>query len=276
VGELDPLARLVEAVRPWTGQLVLVGGWAHRLYRFHPAAGKVDYRPLLTRDSDLAFSNSANLEGDISAALKQAGFAEQLALGHEPPVTRYTLGAEDGGFYAEFLTPLHGSGVKRSGKPDATLAKAGITAQKLRFLDLLLAAPWSVRLTKEQGFALVEAVDVQVPNPAAFIAQKLLIHDERPREKKPQDLLYIHDTLDLFGANLKILNELWRTTVVSSLSGKNVSRVIEVSEQCFGSMNDVIRDAARIPSDRRLAPEDLRESCRLGLQLVLQKDSTKK
>jgi hypothetical protein len=48
------------------------------------------------------------------------------------------LGAEGEGFYAEFLTPLVGSGIKRGGKPDATLAKAGITAQKIRHLDILL------------------------------------------------------------------------------------------------------------------------------------------
>ena len=47
------------------------------------------------------------------------------------------------GFYAEFLVPLQGSERKRDGKPDVTASKAGIIAQKLRHLDLLLVAPWS-------------------------------------------------------------------------------------------------------------------------------------
>jgi hypothetical protein len=33
------LARLVEALRPWLGHLVIVGGWAHRLHRLHALAG---------------------------------------------------------------------------------------------------------------------------------------------------------------------------------------------------------------------------------------------
>ncbi len=36
--DLAALARLVEALRPWMSQLVLAGGWAHRLHRFHPLA----------------------------------------------------------------------------------------------------------------------------------------------------------------------------------------------------------------------------------------------
>ena len=96
------------------------------------------YQPLLTRDTDLAFANQATLEGDIKSALARAGFTEELSGEHRPPVTRYTLGDDDAGFYAEFLTPLQGSEVKRNGKQDATVAKAGITAQKLRHLEILL------------------------------------------------------------------------------------------------------------------------------------------
>lgn len=58
-----------------------------------------------------------------------------------PPVTHYALGDDDAGFYAEFLTPLRGSGVKRNGEPDVTVAKAGITAQKLKYLDVMLVEP---------------------------------------------------------------------------------------------------------------------------------------
>ncbi len=36
--DLANFARLVEAIRPWLTHVVIVGGWAHRLYRFHPLA----------------------------------------------------------------------------------------------------------------------------------------------------------------------------------------------------------------------------------------------
>ncbi len=36
--DLANFARLVEAIRPWLTHVVIVGGWAHRLHRFHPLA----------------------------------------------------------------------------------------------------------------------------------------------------------------------------------------------------------------------------------------------
>jgi len=117
MNDFAALARLIQAIEPWRVHLVIVGGWAHRLYRFHPTANVPTYQPLLTRDTDVAFANQAPLEGDIKSALAHAGFIEEFSGSHQPPVTRYTLGDDDAGFYAEFLTPLHGSEVKRSGAP---------------------------------------------------------------------------------------------------------------------------------------------------------------
>src|SRR6267142_5395846 len=199
--DLANFARLVEAIRPWLPHLVIVGGWAHRLHRFHPLATSQEYQPLRTRDVDLAFSLKAPLEGDLRDALKQAGFEEELSGEDTPPVTHYYLGKEDAGFYAEFLTVKQGGGLKRDGKPDLTVSKAGITAQKLRHLDLLLDSPWLVRIGTET-IPVARPVDLVVPNPVSFIVQKLLIHNRRDVDKKAQDILYLHDTLELFGASL--------------------------------------------------------------------------
>jgi hypothetical protein len=106
VDDFAALARLIQAIEPWRAHLVLVGGWAHRLYRLHPMANVPSYQPLLTKDTDLAFDNRAPLEGDIKSALAEAGFNEQLYGEHRPPMTHYALGDDDAGFYAEFLTPL--------------------------------------------------------------------------------------------------------------------------------------------------------------------------
>src|SRR5688572_22113253 len=125
-------ARLLDALRPWLGQLVIVGGWAHRLHRFHEFANPPAYQAVRTKDVDFAFSLSAPLSGDISAALKAADFREEFLGEHTPPATHYHLGDEKDGFFAEFLVPLYGSGVRRDGKEDATAAKAGVVAQKLR------------------------------------------------------------------------------------------------------------------------------------------------
>ena len=161
VSDVEPFVRFVEALRPWLARVTVVGGWAHRLHRVHPLAQPLEYSPLMTRDADIAVSVGAIPAGDdICERLLEAGFKEEFSRGHRPPVTRYLLGGETGGFYAEFLTPLVGSDHKRDGSPDVTIRIGGISAQKLRHLDLLLTAPWSVSLGPSNGFPFSSAADV--------------------------------------------------------------------------------------------------------------------
>jgi hypothetical protein len=91
VQDWEAFARLLAAVGPWLGDLVLVGGWAHRMHRFHPLAQPPAYLPLRTRDADLAFSTTAVLRGSIGAALDQAGFHQELFGEDAPPVSHYRL-----------------------------------------------------------------------------------------------------------------------------------------------------------------------------------------
>jgi hypothetical protein len=44
--ELEAFSTFIVALEPWLGEVVLVGGWAHRLYRLDPRARKLDYLPL--------------------------------------------------------------------------------------------------------------------------------------------------------------------------------------------------------------------------------------
>jgi hypothetical protein len=198
--DLPAFSRLIEALRPWLAHVVIVGGWAHRLYRYHPLADPPSFLPLATRDADVAFSPDEPMEGDIAAALAAAGFKEERTGEHLPPVSRYRLGDGAGGFYAEFLAPLSGSAIKRHGKLDATAQTAGVTAQKLRYVDLLLENPFAVTLGSAVGFAIEPAAEVLLPNPVSYVAQKLLIQQERTPKKRPDDVLYVHDTLMLFAA----------------------------------------------------------------------------
>jgi hypothetical protein len=52
--ELEAVSKFIVAVEPWLGEVVLVGGWSHRLYRLDPRARKLDYLPLTTLDGDVA------------------------------------------------------------------------------------------------------------------------------------------------------------------------------------------------------------------------------
>lgn len=269
MNDFATFARLIQAVAPWRAHLVLVGGWAHRLYRFHEMASQLAYQPLTTKDTDLAFDNRAPLHGDIKGALTEAGFNEEFAGNFRPPAMHYTLGDDDAGFYAEFLTPLTGSGLKRNGELDATMAKAGITAQKLRHLDLLLLSPWTLRIGPDQGIPLSEPLDVQIVNPTSFIVQKLLIRHERRGDKRAQDVLYIHDTLELFGGALPMLREHWINAVQPTLTPKLARKLSEHIHETFDSVNDVLREAARIPGDRVLSADRIRALCELALSEVL-------
>lgn len=262
-------ARLVTALQPWLGQLVVVGGWAHRLHRFHRLANPPDHSAPRTRDTDLAFAPDVALAGNVRAALVEAGFTEEFFGDDAPPATHYGLGEGDHGFYAEFLTPLSGSGTKRNGKPDATVAKAGITAQKMRYLELLLVEPWNVRVGPERGVPIATDLDLFLPNPTSFIVQKLLIHSSRPSDKKAQDVLYIHDTLELFGASLSELSRLWVEVVRPTMAATTAKGIEAIAQELFAEVTDTIRNAALIPQDRRLAPENVQRACRYCLEEVL-------
>lgn len=262
------LARLFGALRPWLGHLVVVGGWAHRLYRSHRLAGAPPHPPVRTRDVDLALSLHAPLEGDIADALTRAGFGRTFLGADTPPVTRYSL-EDDAGFYAEFLVPLQGGELTRRGTHHGAVEKAGITAQTLRHLELLLVAPWSVHVGPGTDVPLEPAAEVLVPNPVSFIVQKLLIHEKRRPNKQAQDLLYIHDTLELFGGALDDLRAAWRDHVRPSMPDKTARRAKTLARALFENVTDEIREAARIPEGRRLSPENLRAATEYGLAQIL-------
>jgi hypothetical protein len=269
MNDRETFARLVEALAPWGDRMVFIGGWAHRLYRLHQMAARLAYQPLATLDADVAFGNREQFDGDIRNRLREAGFNQQLTGTHQPPVSKYTLG-EGGpaGFYAEFLTPLIGREIGRDNTPLATLETAGITAQRLRYLEVLLHTPWEVTLEADWG--VKEPRELRIPNPVSFIVQKLLIHDRRPREKKAQDLLYIHDTLELFAEELDNLAALWRDDVRHTMHENWIRELERTRDRVFGTLNDTLRDAAQMPQDRELDPEQMRAMCFAALGEMLE------
>lgn len=187
---------------------------------------------------------------------------------HRPPIAEYRLGEEHAGFFAEFLAPLKGGGETRTGTADATVERAGVTAQKLRDLDLLLIAPMAVRLDANGGVPLKRPADVLLANPVSFIAQKLLIRKSRKPEKQAQDALYVHDTIELFASTLDELNALWHQGVRPTLRRKMIKEVDRLREEQFGRVDDVIRQAARIPVGRTLTPERMQATCAPGLEEI--------
>lgn len=124
------------------------------------------------------------------------------------------------------------------------------------------------------GVPVAGDVELRVPNPTSFIAQKLLIHSDRPAGKKAQDVLYIHDTLELCGASLDELHRLWVDAVRADMAAKTARKIQTIARDLFAEVTDTIREAARIPQDRRLAPENVQRVCEYGLGEILGNEPT--
>jgi hypothetical protein len=183
--------------------------------------------------------------------LAHAGFKEKFLGEHQPPATHYQLGDEEGSFYVEFLTPLIGGEYDREGNRRATTQVAGITSQNLRYVDLLLASPWKVDLSPADGFFFDKVKEVRVPSPTRFIAQKLLIYERRDRRARAKEILYLHDTIELFGASLDVLQEEWKGSARQELSKNAILTIEEAALVLFSKMSDEIRGGAVCSFHRR-------------------------
>lgn len=264
IPELAQFVRLADALEPWRDELVMIGGWAHRLYLLHPHAQELDHAPLMTLDADVAMpAVLPPREQDIRQRLLDAGFTEELLGDDRPPATHYRLGTEPGEFYAEFLTPLSGSHYNRKGRRKATTAIGGVTSQQLRHLELLLMSPWQVEIESARF-----AGHVRIANPASFMAQKALIHARRDPDDRAKDILYIHDTLEIFGSRLQALRQEWVDNIAPRMHARTAAEVRKSAQRLFGTVSDDVRRAARIPGDRTLSAENVADACRFGFEAV--------
>lgn len=251
---MESFTRAVEALEPYLGDLVFIGGWDHFLYTLRPEATPLSFEPLHTEDADVAAPlRLRRAEESIAERLMKAGFREQLSSEYIPPISEYVLGDEAGGFYLEFLAPLVGGEVKRGGRREVTTTVGGVTAQLLRHLDILLTAPWEVTLTRADGFPVARPRTILVPSPAAYIVQKMLVLPKRRPDKQAKDLLYVHDTFAIFADSLPTVRAAWDEVRKGVLSG-HVRTFEKAARARIVGVNDLIRRAARMAADRAAPP----------------------
>jgi hypothetical protein len=127
--DIEHFARLIDTLHPWLDQVVIIAACT----RWHSHLIMNHWGPLIPT---LLFQPSCPGCKRHPAAPPRQWFSrrEELMGEMHPPVAHYHVVTEDSGFYAEFLTPLIGSEVKRGGKHDATTEIAGVSVQKLRRL----------------------------------------------------------------------------------------------------------------------------------------------
>jgi hypothetical protein len=110
---------------------------------------------------------------------------------------------------------------------------------------------------------------VRVANPVSFLCQKILIQDARERKDRAKDILYIHDTIEIFAGHLAELRELFATELRPKLQAKKAREVSNAADALFGHVDDTVREAVRMVVGRKLSPEALTETCRAGLKAIL-------
>lgn len=83
--DVDQFSRLITTLGPWLDEVVIIGGWAHRLYRLHNLAQPLEYTPLTTLDTDVALPAKVSVEEqDIRDRLLANGFEEETRYNANP------------------------------------------------------------------------------------------------------------------------------------------------------------------------------------------------
>lgn len=220
------------------------------LYRFHPRAARIELIPLLTLDVDFAAPEQLEVSAgrNLLDLIAAAGLDARLFGEHDPPVMKFlprtvedSLDAGAGEAYCvEFLTPLIGSAASRRGKGvESREIQKGITAQRLRYLDLLFADPWQVPVTMIPGMNGDEegVPHVKVPHPGLLIVQKVLISEERRRQGGwAKDMAYVYEVLGIFRHEIARLGQEVRATMATNTAwNKWLKRFRRLSQELFGT-----------------------------------------
>jgi hypothetical protein len=87
--EIVPFSKFIGALDPWLEQVVLIGGWAHRLYRLDSRARNLEYPPWTTLDGDVAVPTRLKVEeSNVRKRLLEAGFQDRPPrLGAKPALS---------------------------------------------------------------------------------------------------------------------------------------------------------------------------------------------
>ncbi len=185
--DLAALYKALEVIKPYLGQIVLVGGWVPAIYRRY---GNLRSRhpSIRTTDIDIAVPRKLQDSGlpTLDNLLTEAGYKIDI-VGSNGGAVKYELAAPPS--QIEFITPEVG----KPGKPSISVQN-GLKAQALRYVEILLDNTRQILVHEHKADTNIKAT-VNLPSPAAFIFQKALTLPDR-RSKQAKDLYYIFDLVD--------------------------------------------------------------------------------
>jgi hypothetical protein len=193
-------AGTIQAIRPYLGDIVCLGGCANLLYRFHDLASDVNWGYLGTMDVDMGVPQELELSErpPMAELMKNAGYRELTCGDANEAVIKYGPGDEDSAVDLEFLCGK--SGLSKKDQASAAYpVQDGLYAQPLRYLELSLHNAWDISLGRVPGFEHLQGTSVRVPNPAAYVVSKILIRDEQRKPKSMnKDCFYIYEVSVIF------------------------------------------------------------------------------
>lgn len=218
---LRDLKRLLLALEPYLGAVVLAGGWTPWFHRLLPRLLRPAHPALFTYDFDVVVPTvlPPDPAGTMHQRLSDAEFVPLVAI--DPPVVIYQHESwgrsEKAPVYTEMLTPLRGSILDRAGQPKhVKRVQEGLTAQQLRYLDLLLHEPLDVDVGRAEELDMGRSLTVRLPNPATYILQKALIRSERKAEARRKDLAYIYDLAVIWFRRAERVREMMESVAAES------------------------------------------------------------
>ncbi len=88
------------------------------------------------------------------------------------------------------------------------------------------------------------------------------------REDRAKDVLYIHDTIEVFSGALDQLSTEWREIIHPRLPQATSNAVERLAAESFREVTDDVRRAALAAGSRTLKPDDVRALCELGLRKI--------
>lgn len=194
------LGLVIQALGEYRKVAVMTGGFVPLMYRHVSGFGQPVTPSLNTFDFDWTLPRHAVILGtmSISRLLCEAGFVMIPSRGTEPPIQRFQherYGCDVlAPVHVEFLVPLIGSANDRDGTDRGVMnLQSGVTAQALRYLELLLDSPIEFDASRVPELVLREPIMVNLPDPASYVLQKMLAWSERAVDKREKDLAYLFE-----------------------------------------------------------------------------------
>lgn len=188
---IDPrLLSTLAALGGYLQDIVVVGGWVPHIYRrIWPSQSVVEARR--TFDLDAAVPRRLLLGGRsrLDSLLAARGYAPVLGGTSGLPAQTYENPAHSDLLPIEFLAPLTGNG-----QETIVEIQEGVTAQALRYLDLLLENAFDVRIRAQTLDSSPEELTVRIPIPGAYVFHRGLISESGGSRRRGKDLYYIFET----------------------------------------------------------------------------------